>query len=264
MYADSRAWIAAAQLDPPDLSDRESAGALLAASTVAYFSVQDARLAIRYADQGLRFARQAGDPTLEARLLLAASSPRADDHWIERLEQAVHIGNELDDPPLRRLTLHRLGEARRDHGCLDAARTLLEESLQISRRLADGFGANTEHSLGDLELDAGNYAEALRRYAAAMIEWPPTRRTQIYCVAGIAAALAASGSPDPAITLWNRAEQEEQRSGARMLDIERPRYETHVTHAARTVSPETTSHAQHQASAMSWDDALETALSYVA
>ncbi len=261
LYADARAWLRAAPLDDKSLPAPQRLAGLLAAATVAFFAASRPDLADDYAQRGLHLARELGDRAKEARLLaaragVAATSGHLAD-TLRLLNEALEIGQELGDVGLERLCMHRLGEAQRDRGEFAVARDLLERSLSLSEELNDGFAPNTEHSLADLELDAGDFQEALCRYARVMA--PSNRRGETYCVAGIAAALTGLGDHASAVRLWSCAEREERAIGFRMLEVERPRYERWIERASAALGPAEATRIGRESESTEWDDALAEA-----
>jgi tetratricopeptide (TPR) repeat protein len=128
-------------------------------------------------------------------------------------------------------TLHLLGEQRRDLGDHQQAELQLRAADAIYRELGDDIGlATNSHSLADLALDSGNYAEAIDIYRTTLTECAgEDSRIDAYCLAGIASALAATGHDMEAAALWGAVCNAEQTLGFRMLNSERKRYETHLT-----------------------------------
>jgi|SRR4051812_3638403 predicted ATPase/class 3 adenylate cyclase len=258
LYADGRVWLRSAPLDDDDLPVPRRAAALVAAATLAFFAAGEPTLAEEFAQSGLRLARELGDRLQEARLLLhlAAGAETRGNHEqaATMLGEVRVIAEELGDPGLERLCLHRLGEVRRDQGDFAAARGLLERSLAMSLALEDGFAPNTVHSLGDLELDAGNPQAAIRRYAGSLES--SNRRGNTYAIAGAAAALSMLGDHRAAVRLWECAEQVERSIGFRMLAMERPRYERWAEHAAAALPPREKRQAAGEAANMPFEDAI--------
>jgi len=173
------------------------------------------------------------------------------------LNETLDIAQELGDVGLERLCLHRLGEVHRDEGDFAVARDLLEQSLSLSIELDDGFALNTEHSLADLELDAGNFQTALRQYAKSIT--PSNRRSETYSVAGIAAALTGLGDYVSAVRLWACIEREERAIGFRMLEMERPRYERWIQQATAALGTDEATRTRREAEATEWDDTVAEA-----
>jgi predicted ATPase/class 3 adenylate cyclase len=259
LYADGRAWLRSAPLDEADLPARLRSDGLLAATMLAFFAAGEPTLGDELAARGLELERQLGDRLKQAAFLLhiAAGEETRGDHEraAARLGNVLTIAGELGDAALERLCLHRLGEVRRDEGDLDAARGLLERALAMSLTRDDGFATNTMHSLGDLELDAGNPWAAIDRYAASLEG--SNRRGDAYAIAGAASALSMLGDHRAAVRLWACAEHAERSIGFRMLSMERPRYERWVEHAAAALSAEETTQAATEAANMGLDDAID-------
>jgi hypothetical protein len=149
---------------------------------------------------------------------------------------------------------------------LPEARAALADSLRLSHALDDGFAPNTEHSVADLDLDAGHYVEAARRYADVIANGlgsrRQNRRLDLYCVAGIAAALAALDHSRDALHLWSCVERREQASGLRLLQIERPRYQVWIDRARSALSIDEATAIAQVAAATPWDDAVRAAIAH--
>ena len=106
----------------------------------------------------------------------------------------------------------------------------LLEANALSRELganAGGLLPRNIHSLGDLELDRGNFAAALARYQESLDESPRDRSRRVvpFCLAGIAAVLVEQGRLEEAATLWGATSAGEDALGFRILGVERSRYE---------------------------------------
>jgi predicted ATPase/class 3 adenylate cyclase len=261
LYADGRAWLGAAPLEDESLPAAHRLAGLLAAATVAFFAASDIDLTDSCSERGLQIARALGDRAKEARLLAARASVSATRRHLDDarrlLNETLDIAQELGDVGLQRLCLHRLGEVHRDEGDFAVARDLLEQSLSLSIELDDGFAPNTEHSLADLELDAGNFQAALRQYAKSIT--PSNRRSETYGVAGIAAALTGLGDHASAVRLWACIEREERAIGFRMLEMERPRYERWIQQATAALGADEATRTRSEAEATEWDDTVAEA-----
>lgn len=127
-------------------------------------------------------------------------------------------------------TLHHLGEAQRDLGDYDVAEGQLRAADSIYRELDDRSGlTNNSHSLADLALDRGDYKGAIDLYQTTRVEYAgESPRNDVYCLAGIASALAATGRDTEGAALWGAVCNAEQALGFRMLSSERRRYETYL------------------------------------
>jgi predicted ATPase len=116
----------------------------------------------------------------------------------------------------------------RDHGNLRAAlRWLSDETQHQPLRLAVWGLAARLHGFGDQALDRRNLSEAARLYRESLeIGLQLRDETQMaYCLAGLAAVGAQRESLDRAACLWGSVLSFEERSGARLHDAERQRYE---------------------------------------
>lgn len=267
LYADARAWLRAAPLDDPSFPNDHRLRALAAAAMLAFFAETDIDLAERLASQGLVIAAELNDRAHEVELLAAMAAAAATRGALDEAAalqlQALAIAREIGNTRLERLMLHRLGETERDQGDFTAARDHLRQSLDMSRALEDGFEGHTIHSFGDLELDAGNFTDAMRWYADSIgpdLPTRPTRRDETYAVAGIAGAAAGLGDAASAVRLWVAAEQEERAAGFRMVDLERRRYEHWAQLAASALTTEESARMRNQSSDHAWEDTIAEAL----
>ena len=266
LYDDARMWLGAAPLEDETLPQESRVRALAAAAMLAFFAAADTERADRLATQGLAIANELQDPVPEVELLAtkaACAGTRGDhDEAAGLLTKALAIARQIGHQRLERLMLHRLGETQRDQGEFALARGHLSESLEMSRGLRDGVAVATAHSLGDLELDAGNFAEAMRWYGQSISQdlGAPNRRDEVYAVAGIAAASVGLGDATTAVRLWASAEQEERAIGVRMIDVERRRYEHWAHEASSVLTEDQAAHLRAEAGGRTWDETVTEAL----
>jgi tetratricopeptide (TPR) repeat protein len=231
-YRDAAMWLEQAPLGDETIRDAVREAALTAAGAVAFYVHDDVDRAEEYWQRALDLRREQDDPVGVGGALSRLASVvwrRGDfDRAIAYHEQALQLFEQADNQPLRVNELHFLGEAHRDRGDLATGERLLEQTVELSRR--HGLRVqltNTLHSLGDLALDSGDPERALERFAIALTEavGGGSKRVQVYCVAGIAGALALRGDDVAAARLWGAAEDHERQLAFRMLGTERQRYE---------------------------------------
>jgi tetratricopeptide (TPR) repeat protein len=231
-YHDALQWLERAPLAEESLPAESRAAGLSAGGLIAFFVLDDVDRADLLWQESLKLRRAQGDRTkLGAALSRVAGAAwrRGDfDRALELHGEALRLFDEVGNQVARMNELHFIGEALRDRGEYDDAQRSLEEAVGLARDLGnDRQLEHTTHSLGDLALDLGHPERALVRYAESM-ELSlrlRDRRSQIYCIAGIASALVGMHRERDAARLWGAAEVQESELGFRMLLAERQRYE---------------------------------------
>jgi predicted ATPase/class 3 adenylate cyclase len=244
-YGDAGAWLERAPLEDTTLPTGVRAAALDAAGMIAYYVHDDVDRAERLWQECLELRREQEDPrelgTAYSRLAAVVWRRGDFDAAIGYGSQALPLFEQAGDEGSRLNELHFLGESYRDRGDLDEGERLLEETATLARGLHLHMQlTSTLHSLGDLSLDRGDPSTALQRFADALT-WAvatDSRRNQVYCIAGIAAALAQQGDERNAARLWGIAEDQERELGFRMLLTERRRYERLLSRAREAHEPE--------------------------
>jgi predicted ATPase len=231
-YRDAAAWLEQAPLGDETISEKVRDAALTAAGAVAFYVHDDVDRAEELWQRALELRREQDDPLRVGGALSRLASVvwrRGDfDRAIAYHEQALELFEQAGNEPFRLNELHFLGEAYRDRGDLATGERLLEQTVELAREHGLHLQlTNTLHSLGDLALDRGEPELALERFAVALTEAVAAgaRRVQMYCVAGIAGALALRGDDVAAARLWGVAEDQERQLAFRMLGTERRRYE---------------------------------------
>jgi predicted ATPase/class 3 adenylate cyclase len=231
-YRDALQWLECAPLSDSSVPEESRAAALSSAGAVAFYVLDDVERADSLWQESLSLRRAQGDRAKlgEALSRVASVAWRRGElgRALELHGQALRLFEEVGDQADRMNELHFIGEAHRDLGEFDDAERLLEEAAALARELgADRQLDNTAHSLGDLALDRGDPERALVHYAESMeiALRVRDRRSQIYCIAGTAAALVELHSDGDAARLWGAAEARERELGFRMLFAERQRYE---------------------------------------
>ena len=130
------------------------------------------------------------------------------------LDEAEGLHRKLGLPGGLRRVLHLQGQQAAAVGDLDRGRRLLRESADLSVGADDHFSAASSlHSLGDLDLEAGDPEAAERDYRRALrISWDSgADRLVCYSLAGLASRAAESGDPEQAALLWGFVEAYEER-----------------------------------------------------
>jgi predicted ATPase/class 3 adenylate cyclase len=242
-FHDAVAWLEIAEPKFAKVSRALQLHALNAAGLNAFYLRADSARADRYWAGAQEIAEGLGD----AEQVGWIENRRAGVLWEQgdvdaalalhesKVEQARAAGDRLEEAT----SLHWVGDALRDLGRFDEAERALLEAHAIFHELGGDVGgllAANIHSLGDLELDRGNLADALARYVETLdaIAEARTRRVMAFCFAGIAAVLAERNRIEEAATLWGAASAAEEALGFQILAAERSRYERRLAHLEDT------------------------------
>jgi predicted ATPase/class 3 adenylate cyclase len=268
-FRDALDWLEAAPVYDSSLPADSRAAALTSAGYIAFYVLDAFDRAEALWQASLELHRAQDDPReLGAALNRMASIAwqRGDfDSAIEFHLQALPLFEQAGDHVSRLSELRHMGESHRDRGDYDEARRILEETVSLARALgAEQQLLNTVHSLGDLALDRGDSETAAVRYLEAMelAVKNGNRRTQIYCIAGIASALVESGADESGVRLWGIAEEQEQQLGFRMLKAERRRYEQWMS-VARNRLQEAYEPAHRSGAGLTLEEAVADSLRHV-
>jgi non-specific serine/threonine protein kinase len=130
------------------------------------------------------------------------------------LDKAEELHRKLGLPGGLRRVLHLQGQQVAAAGDLDRGRRLLRESADLSLGEDDRFSAASSlHSLGDLDLEAGDPEAAEKDYGDALrVSWESgADRLVCYSLAGLASRAAENGDPEQAALLWGFVEAYEER-----------------------------------------------------
>jgi tetratricopeptide (TPR) repeat protein len=236
-FHDAVAWLELAEPRFPSASPEVRLHALNAAALTAFYVLADSARADRYWAQAEVIADELGD----AEEIAWIANQRGGVLWEQgdveaalavhqsRIEQARAAGDRVEEATL----LHWVGDALRDLGRFDEAERWLLEANDLARELgasAGGLLPRNIHSIGDLELDRGNFASALARYLEGLDESARDRSQRVipFCLAGVAAVLAEQDRPEEAATLWGATSAGEETLGFRILPAERGRYESRL------------------------------------
>jgi predicted ATPase len=236
-FHDAVAWLELAEPRFARASPEVRLHALNAAALTAFYVLADSARADRYWAQAEVIADELGD----AEEIAWIANQRGGVLWEQgdveaalavhqsRIEQARAAGDRVEEATL----LHWVGDALRDLGRFDEAERWLLEANDLARELgasAGGLLPRNIHSIGDLELDRGNFASALARYLEGLDESARDRSQRVipFCLAGVAAVLAEQDRPEEAATLWGATSAGEETLGFRILPAERGRYESRL------------------------------------
>jgi predicted ATPase len=236
-FHDAVAWLELAEPRFASASPEVRLHALNAAALTAFYVLADSARADRYWAQAEVIADELGD----AEEIAWIANQRGGVLWEQgdveaalavhqsRIEQARAAGDRVEEATL----LHWVGDALRDLGRFDEAERWLLEANDLARELgasAGGLLPRNIHSIGDLELDRGNFASALARYLEGLDESARDRSQRVipFCLAGVAAVLAEQDRPEEAATLWGATSAGEETLGFRILPAERGRYESRL------------------------------------
>jgi tetratricopeptide (TPR) repeat protein len=203
---------------PPDVH----AGALTLAGRLAGAVIRragdgktgDTHRARRWHEQALTLARAAGDDRRAAWALHGLGDVALHDGDLEaaqeRFEESLALFISLGDLGPAGGRLSYLATVATARGNLDAARDYWERCRASYEAAGDALGvAGAIHGLGDHALATGELDRALAHYAEAL-----ERAVELdadfdctYCLAGIAAGLAAQGRRDDAARMWGAVER---------------------------------------------------------
>jgi non-specific serine/threonine protein kinase len=210
-------WLQAFFARPEPVDPEVRAKALMAGATVAGVRSQY-ELAFSRSEEALEYFRSVGSEegiawSLTGRAVAPLELGKPEEAG-PMLEEAEALHRKLGyDAGIRRV-LHLRGQQAAAVGDSERGRQLLQESADLSRARADMFStASSTHSLGDLELAAGNLDAADENYREGLrVSWEiGSDRLVCYGVAGLAAVGAERGQAERAALLWGFAESYEKR-----------------------------------------------------
>jgi predicted ATPase/class 3 adenylate cyclase len=179
------------------------------------------------------------------------------------LEESLTLAMRTEDSRGTYEALALLGELERRAGNLKEAADFLTQSVTQARRSGDDHSvANVLHSLADLALERSEMQRAVHLYSQSLklSHELGLRQTTLYCLAGLASALAASGDCKQVGRLWGAAEAGEQETGWRIAGRDKAFYEERVRACADDASAAFAA-ALERGRKMSLDEAVESALS---
>jgi predicted ATPase len=202
---------------PGPVDDTVRAKALMSASTVAGVR-SDFEVAASRGEEALAYFRAIGsDDGIAWSLTNLAIMPmelgRPEDA-APMLEEAEALHRRAGRAGAIRRVLHLRGQQLAAVGDVEGGRQLLRESAELSRAEGDVFSEiSTTHSVGDLELEAGEIDDAQTAYEVGLRKaWEAgADRLVCYCLAGLAAVAAEGGDAERAARLWGFAEAYEAR-----------------------------------------------------
>jgi tetratricopeptide (TPR) repeat protein len=236
-FRDASAWLEITEPRFESASPPVRLGGLIAAALTSFYILADSARSARYWAEAQEIAEELGDAEQTAWI----ENQRGGILWVQgdleaalavhrsSIERARAAGNRVEEA----ISTHWVGDALRDLGRFDEAERALLEANALARELgasAGGVLPRNIHSLGDLELDRGNFAAALARYQEGLDEGARDRSRRIvpFCLAGIAAVLVEQGRLEEAATLWGATSAGEEALGFRILGVERSRYESRL------------------------------------
>jgi predicted ATPase len=227
---DACTWLETAPLTDAAVPTPLRAASLEAAGLIDYFVAASYDEAEQYYRQSLALYRQLGNKQRVAFLLnrvgriamLRADLVKANSFH----RDALAVYEEMADDAGRAATLHLLAEAASRQRRYEDAERLFTDAIRLARTAFPGQVRHSLHSLGDLELDRGDYARAFGYYQDSLeLTSRSERRSLILRVAGFSSALAGLGAYPLAARLWGAVDANERTLGFRMLSDERKRYE---------------------------------------
>jgi non-specific serine/threonine protein kinase len=179
-------------------------------------------------------------------------------------EESLAIWRELGDRRGVAVSLSNLGNAAYGQGVYAAARPLYEESLAIFKELGDRWGiAYSLNNLGLVAHAEGDYPAALALLKECLQICRELGDPWAIAVSlqGLALVAAAVARPDRAARLWGAAERLRDEIGGPLPQNERSRYEQRVAAACAALGAECFDRAWQEGRAMTWEQAVEYALS---
>ena len=227
---DACTWLETAPLTDDSVPPPLRAASLEAAGLIDYFMVAGYDEAEQYFRQSLVLYRELGDKQRVAFLLnrvgriamLRADLVKANSFH----RDALALYEEMADSAGRAATLHLLAEAASRQRRYEAAERLFNDAIRLATTAFPGQVRHSLHSLGDLELDRGDYGRAFEYYEESLeLTSRSEHRSLILRVAGFSSALAGLGAYPLAARLWGAVDANERALGFRMLSDERKRYE---------------------------------------
>jgi predicted ATPase/class 3 adenylate cyclase len=243
LFRDAVAWLQAAAPTIEQAGPQAQLEALEAAGMIAQFVLAEPEQADAHWARGQAVAKDLGDDDAVAWIEDRRSGvdwDRGDlEPGIRHFEARVKRHREARDRRAEADALHLLGENLRDLGRFEEAERALLDADALLRELGLAVAvANNSHSRGDLALDRGDGAEALRLYHEALEVFlaAGVERSVAYCLAGTASVLAGSGRDEEAATIWGAVCAAEETLGFRMLAPERRRYEQHLARLESTTA----------------------------
>jgi predicted ATPase/DNA-binding SARP family transcriptional activator len=236
LFHDAVGWLEFAVPRIPCARPTVRLQALKVAGLIAFFILADAERAERHWADALSVAEEVGETGemawIENRCAAAAWEQGELEQALQLQQKALSRARASRDRRGKADTLLVLGVVLRELGRFDQAERALLESDAILRELPGEdllLAANTR-SLGDLALDRGDLAAALKLHRQSVDElhgrWPGQL---VVCLAGVASVLAERGLDADAATLWGAVCAAEQTLGFRMLAAERRRYESRLS-----------------------------------
>ena len=210
-------WFSLLLSAPGPVDDLVRAKALNSASTVAGVR-SDFEVAASRGEEALAYFRAVGaDEGIAWSLTNLAIMPMElgrPEEAAPMLEEAEALHRQAGRVAAIRRVLHLRGQQRAAVGDIEGGLRLLRESAALSRAAGDVFSdVSTTHSIGDLELEAGELDAAAEAYEDGLRKaWETgTDRLVCYCLAGLAAVAAVRGDAERAARLWGFAEAYEAR-----------------------------------------------------
>lgn len=179
------------------------------------------------------------------------------------LEESVAIAREHDDLGVLGVALCNLGVVAQSQGDFAAAQSLYEESLGIERRLGNPERiAGLLNNLAGIAHDQGDHAAARPLYEESLaIDREARDKETAYSLEGLAAAVAAAGSPMLAAEIWGSAEQLRAEIGSPLPASVRAGYEQRVASARACLGDDAAFDcAWHKGRELTLDRAIELAL----
>lgn len=219
-------------------------------------------------EAAVRLAREVGDPGRLATALSNLSivlNAMGDLASAERvLEESITHFHAADDARGKRLALTNMAPLALSMGDVPRARRLAEQALEQWRAIGDLHGvAEASDTLGAIALEEGDHAAALQSYSEALRLFGQLGviGDAAQSLAGVVILAAAAGDTARALRLVGAVRALRERFGGRRA-VNEARYERTVSALLERTPPAETSEALALGSELSFESAIELAVSF--
>ena len=179
-------------------------------------------------------------------------------------EEALAIDRKIGDKWNLSYSIYGLAITYHLQGYHDKAKALYEEALSMYRELGIKRGAaGALRLLGHLAYDEADYERALTltREALSLAHHLDNSRSAALCLAAIAGLASIHGGEKEAAVILGAADTFDLAQALSFFPVDRTRYEVHLAHIRDRLGEEALTAATEQGRAMSFDEAVDLALS---
>lgn len=262
--SEGRSWLAAALESGPTTATSARAKALFAAGVLAA-AVHDDAAAAALIEESAANARDIGELELLAQSLnkLACVTGSRDGQPLDREPylECLAIWRAAGNQTGVAKALNGLGEAAREQGDFVEARRYYEEALTLVDQETSHIARTLQHNLAYVaghDGETARMAELFRRALERSVD-AVDDATAALCIAGLAGAAAATGSPERAARLFGAAATLRSRNGVRMDMADRIAYEDVLSEARAALPEETFDLLWQEGESLTFDEMLAEA-----